>query len=94
MSYRDLASSMNSARVRLAFNLARAYQAHLTGVCVMPETQSAAARAPGFGSPAAMSGLGIEGATPGGPVDESEHKAFFVQIPIEDFQFISTERRD
>src|SRR5215469_8933019 len=75
MSYKDLlvcidAGSMDSARVRLALNLARAHRAHLTGVCVMPEVASAAARASGFGSPVGMVGLAGEGATPGGAVDE------------------------
>ena len=75
MAFKDLlvcidAASMDSARVKLAFNLARAHRAYLTGVCVLPEAETAMARAPGFGPPAGMAGLSSGGASRGGAVDE------------------------
>ncbi|HYZ41170.1 MAG TPA: universal stress protein [Stellaceae bacterium] len=68
-------SANGDGRLKLAFNLARAHQAHLTGAVVLPEPQTAAARAPGFGSPAGMAAYSTDGATPGGAVDEVLHEA-------------------
>ena len=80
MAFKDLlvcidAASMDSERVKLAFNLARAHRAYLTGVCVLPEVETAMARAPGFGSPVGMAGFAGEGATPGGVIDEVSREA-------------------
>ena len=56
------------ARLDLAFNLARASRAHLAGAYMLPETSVSPAGSAAFGlaPPAGMTGLGEEGASPGG----------------------------
>src|SRR5437870_5992051 len=56
------------ARLDLAFNLARASRAHLAGAYMLPETNVSPAGSAAFGlaPPAGMTGVGEEGASPGG----------------------------
>src|ERR1700730_18657435 len=61
------------ARLELAFNLARASRAYLTGAYVLPGTHVSPAGSAGFGlpPPAVMTGLGEEGLIPSGVLREA-----------------------
>ena len=62
------------ARLDLAFNLARASQAHLAGAYVLPETRVSPTGSVGFGlaAPGGMTGLDEEGARSSGVLREAE----------------------
>lgn len=64
--------SLSEARLRLAFNLARAHRAHLTGAYVMPKAEDLIAHPPaGVVPPGELTGLAQgSGMTPGGAVNE------------------------
>jgi nucleotide-binding universal stress UspA family protein len=64
--------SSSDARLRLAFNLARAHRAHLTAAYVMPKAEDLIAHPPaGVVPPGELTGLTQGGGvTPGGAVDE------------------------
>jgi nucleotide-binding universal stress UspA family protein len=61
-------------RLELAFSLARASRAYLTGAYVLPEAHDAPAGSAGFGfgPPAGMTGLAAEGVSAGGVLREAE----------------------
>src|SRR5215470_3148416 len=69
--------SLSDARLRLAFNLARAHRAHLTAAYVMPKAEDLIARPPaGVVPPGELGGLVRGGGmTPGGAVSEVLRKA-------------------
>jgi nucleotide-binding universal stress UspA family protein len=62
------------ARLDLAFNLARASQAYLTGAYVLPEAHDSSPSSAGFGfdPPAGMTGPAAEGVSTGGVLREAE----------------------
>jgi nucleotide-binding universal stress UspA family protein len=64
--------SVSEARLRLAFNLARAHRAHLTAAYVMPKAEDVIAHPPaGVVPPGELAGLAQGGGmTPGGAVNE------------------------
>jgi nucleotide-binding universal stress UspA family protein len=77
MALRDLlicidARSTSDARLRLAFNLARAHRAHLTAAYVMPKAEDLIAHPPaGVVPPGELTGVAQGGGmTPGGAVTE------------------------
>jgi nucleotide-binding universal stress UspA family protein len=81
MALRDLLvcidpTAAGDARLKLAFNLARANSAHLTGAYALPEAQALRGGATGFGvlPPAGMTGI-EEPVNPGGAVSEVFHEA-------------------
>jgi nucleotide-binding universal stress UspA family protein len=65
-------TAAGEARLKLAFNLARANEGHLTGAYALPEAPAAPAGAVGFGvsGPPGMTGAADERITPGGRVSE------------------------
>jgi nucleotide-binding universal stress UspA family protein len=82
MAIRDLlvcidATAAGDARLKLAFNLARASKAHLTGAYTLSEVHVSRGGAADFGvlPPAGMTGIGEERVTPGGAVSEVFHDA-------------------
>ena len=81
MALRDIlvcidAGAASDARIRLAFNLARAHRAHLVGAYVMPAAESLVAHPPAGVIPTGgITGLGGELIIPGTPVGEVLHEA-------------------
>ena len=61
-------TAAGDARLKLAFNLARANGAYLTGAYALPEVPAAPAASMGFGvaPPAGMTGLADDGLSTGG----------------------------
>jgi len=62
-------------RLKLAFNLARANKAHLSGAYSLPEAQAVRGGPTGFGGVPGMTGIIEEPVSPGGPVSEVSHEA-------------------
>lgn len=67
-------TTAGDARLKLAFNLARANKAHLAGAYAMPEAETGRAGPSGFGGVPGMTGLADE-PSPGGAVSEVFHEA-------------------
>jgi nucleotide-binding universal stress UspA family protein len=82
MAFKDLLvcidpTTAGDVRLKLAFNLARANKAHLTGAYALPEAQATTGGPSGFGfaPPAGITGMSEEAASPGGAVSEVFHEA-------------------
>jgi nucleotide-binding universal stress UspA family protein len=67
-------TTAGDTRLKLAFNLARANKAHLSGAYALPEAEAARRGPTGFGGFPGMSGLADE-TSPGGAVSEVFHEA-------------------
>jgi nucleotide-binding universal stress UspA family protein len=62
-------------RLKLAFNLARANKAHLSGAYPLPEAQAVRGGPTGFGGVPGMTAIAEEPVSPGGAVSEAFHEA-------------------
>jgi nucleotide-binding universal stress UspA family protein len=67
-------TTAGDTRLKLAFNLARANKAHLSGAYALPEAEAARRGPTGFGGFPGMSGLADE-TSPGGAASEVFHEA-------------------
>ena len=76
------------ARLRLAFNLARANGAYLAGAYALPEVPTAPAAPMGFGvaPPAGMTGLADDGLSMGGAVSEGFREAEIAETVAQRFK--------